>query len=155
MLLSNCNIVVAVVKALGELHHARALAHGRGDCNKPLIGNCGIAKPLAKDLRIGWLRCPGCFKTFGRIKLTRTMVGNGIFFSTPITPALAGYDMEKLRPLKLAQVLKCGNKCIEIVTINRPKIIKTKLLKQGAWRNKTFRAALEPSRDLEHRRHNS
>ena len=55
MLLGDAHVVVAAGKALVELHHARAFAHGRCDAHQALI-LCGhVAQPLTEDLGKGLL----------------------------------------------------------------------------------------------------
>ena len=153
MLLSNCNIMVTVRESLGEFDHTRTLTHGRRNSHKSVIGKRRVAKPLTKDLRVGWLRYASGFQPLSRIELSGAMVGNGIFLSTFIPPALAGNDMKKLRAFQLAKILKRRNKCIKVVTIDGPEIVKTKLLKKRAWRNKTLCAALKSPCDLKNGRH--
>ena len=50
MLLGDADIVIALGKALMEINHARALAHGRRDAHQPRILVGHIAQPVAEDL---------------------------------------------------------------------------------------------------------
>ena len=132
VLLGNAHIVVTVGKAAVKLHHARALAHGRGDGHQLGVLRGHVAQPLAKHLGEGGFGGHGGWRqTHLGVEFAGAVVGNGVALGELIALAFARDHMQKLGPGQVAQVFQRGNQGVQIMPINRADVVEAKLFKQG------------------------
>ncbi|VFS80402.1 Uncharacterised protein [Salmonella enterica subsp. enterica] len=66
------------------------------------------------------------------------MESDRIFFRGLIAAAFLGHDMQELRAFQVAHVLQCADKPHDIVTIDRPDVVKAQLFEQCARHNHAF-----------------
>ena len=132
VLLGNADIVVAVGKAAVKLHHARALAHGRGDGHQLGVLRGHVAQPLAKHLGEGGFGGhAGWRQTHLGVEFARAVVGNRVALGQVIALAFARDHMQKLGPGQVAQVFQGGDQGVQIMPVNRADVVEAKLFKQG------------------------
>ena len=145
MLLGNAHIVVTVWKTAVKLHHARALAHGRGDADQALVLHGHVAQPLAKHLGEGGRGgCGGLGQPHCRIKFARAVVSNGVGFGQLVAVAFFGDHMQELRALEVAQVFQGGDERFQIVPVNRAHIVEAEFFKQRGRYNHAFGLFFQP-----------
>ena len=153
MLLGYAHIVVAVGKAVVELHHARAFAHGGGDGHQFGVDCRHVAQPRAKHLAEGLFRrsCWGHQAHLG-VEFARTVVGDGVDLSQLIALAFAGDHVQELRSLQMLDVFQCGNQRVEVVTVDGTDVVKAKLFKQSRRHHHAFGLLFKTASQVKQRR---
>ena len=126
MLFGNRNIVEALGKGLGILHHARPLTHGGCNAHHPVILCCEVAQPLSEDVLI--LGCLGFgwhsrLCRLGRFQLVDCVVANGVALCRGKTFSFDGANVQELRPFEVTHDLERIHKLRQIMAIERTNIV--------------------------------
>ena len=154
MLLGDTDIEVAVRMQFGIAHHARALAHRRRDAHKALIQRRHVAKPVAKDLRVGGLAAAlAALDTLVGHKFRHAVIKHRVGLGAIVAVTFFGDHVQELRPAQLADVFQRGHQRIEVVTIDGADIVKAELLEHGRGRDHALGVLLDFFRQLPQRRH--
>jgi len=135
VLLGNANIKIALRKALGEFGQAGSFAHGRRNADQALVGGGHIVQPATKDLGIGGAQRDFRADALLNFKLADTVIKAGIGFGQVVAFALLRDDMQELRAFEFADVEQRWHQRIQVVAINRAKVVEAELFKQRARRH--------------------
>ena len=153
VLLGNADVVISLGEALVELHHARALAHGRRDADQPLVGLGHVAQPLAEHLRERGLAGCTLGETQRRVELAAgRVVLHRVGFGQLVAVTLLGDDVQELRAAPGSQVFQRGDQRVEVVAIDRADVVEAELLEDGAGHDHALGVLLETPCQLEQRR---
>ena len=120
VLFGNRDIVEALGKRLGILHHARPLTHGGGNAHHPVILCCEVAQPLPEDVLI-----LGCFGfgwhsrlcRLGRFQFVDCVVADGVSLRRSKTLSFDGANVQELRTFEVSHDLERIHQLRQIMAI--------------------------------------
>ena len=155
VLLGDGHVIVFVGMFLLKAHQAGALAHGRRDRGKALVPAGHIAGPVAKHLAVGRPAAGARLgdDAPGRVKRRDAVIFNGVILGRAVALALAGNNVQKLRPVELADVPERLDQRRQIVAVQRPDIVEAEFLKQGAGHDHALHMLFGAPGDLKRARH--
>ena len=155
VLFGDGDIVVALGKALGKLHHAGALAHGGRDTDEPLVRLGHVAEPLTENVLVfgpglaqrgrkwvGGLWPLGGLRIGLGLDLVDRVIPDRVLFCRQEALAFHGADMQKLRPFEVLHIFQGVNQLRQVVAVQRPDIVEAQLLEQGAGSDHTLHMLL-------------
>jgi hypothetical protein len=120
VLLGDADVVVALGKALLELHQPRAFAHRGRDADQAAVVRGGVAQPLAEHLREGLLGHRGRLdQPHLRIELAGAVVGHRVGLGQLVALALLGDHVQELRAVQVLEVFERGHQRVEVVAVDR------------------------------------
>ena len=154
MLLGDAHVVVAAGKALMELHHARAFAHGRCDAHQTLV-LCGhVAQPLTEDLGEGLLGRRGRLdQAHAGVELAGAVIGNRVCLGQLVALTFFRNHMQKLRALQALDVFQRGDQRVKVMAINGADVVEAELLEHGGRHDHALGLLLQAPGQLQQGRH--
>ena len=139
MLLGNTHVKVAGGETAVELHHARALAHGRRDAHQARIVLGHVAQPLTKHLGEGGFGfCVGLDQPHRRVKLARAVVGHRVGLGQLVALAFFGDHVQELRAFEVLDIFQRGDEGFKVMAVNRADVVEAKCLKQRGRHHHAF-----------------